>query len=149
MLQARSVLKEEVSSWEGVSVHPHQFAAQEYRYGRAEVGHVHFWGDVDIPYPLPIRDFLLEQNLAERHRWIPDSGWTTFRIRDDQDVPHAIWLMRLSYLRYALKVSAEPGRLLEIEDQRHSFGPGLLSMLSHFVPASAHLVTATTRLGSR
>lgn len=137
MLQARSVLKEEVSSWEGVSVHPHQFAAQEYRYGRAEVGHVHFWGDVDIPFPRSIRDFLLEKKLAEPHRWIPDSGWTTFRIRGDEDVAHAIWLMRLSYLRYALKSAIEAAPLLEFEDQRYSFGPGLVFMLSLFVPLGA------------
>jgi hypothetical protein len=68
MLQARSVLKREVSSWEGVSVHPHPFAAQEYRCGRAEVGHVHLWGNVDIPFPRAICDLLVEQKPAERHR---------------------------------------------------------------------------------
>lgn len=70
-------------------MHPHRFAAREYRFGRAEVGHVHFWGDVDIPFPRPIHDFLLAHNLAEQHRWVPNSGWTTFRIRGDRDVEHA------------------------------------------------------------
>jgi len=74
-------LKEEVSSSPGISVHPHRFAAREYRFGQAEVGHVHFWGDVDIPFPRPVHDFLLAHNLAEQHRWVPDSGWTTFPIR--------------------------------------------------------------------
>ena len=41
---------------------------------------------------------ILERSLAEQHRWIPDSGWTTFRIRDNEDVQHAIFLMRLSYI---------------------------------------------------
>jgi len=50
MQQAGSVLNEDVPSWEGVSVHPQQFAAQGYPYGRADVGHIHFWGDVDIPF---------------------------------------------------------------------------------------------------
>jgi hypothetical protein len=89
-------LKQEVSSWPGISAHPHRFAAQEYRFGKAEVGHVHFCGDVDIPFPRPVHDFLLGHNLAEQHRWVPDSGWTTFRIRGDKDIEHAIWLMRLS-----------------------------------------------------
>ena len=74
-------LKDEVSSWPGVSVHPHRFAAREYRFGKAEVGHVHFWGDVDIPFPRPVHDFLLEGHLAEQHRWVSDSGWTTFSMR--------------------------------------------------------------------
>lgn len=134
MTNAEARLKEEVSSWEGVSVRSHRFAAVEFRYGQAEVGHVHFWGDVDIPYPHPIRDFLIEQNLANQHRWIPDSGWTTFHIRGEEDVQHAIWLMRLSYLRYALKSAAEPCQLLETESQRYSVGPVLGSMLSRFIP---------------
>jgi hypothetical protein len=58
-------LKQEVSSWLGISVHPHRFAAQEYRFGKAEVGRVHLWGDVDIPFPRPVHDFLLALNLAE------------------------------------------------------------------------------------
>jgi hypothetical protein len=58
-------LKEDVSSWPGISVHPHRFAAREYRLGQAEVGHVHFRGDVDIPFPRPVHDFLLAHNLAE------------------------------------------------------------------------------------
>ena len=46
-------LKQEVSSWPGISVLPHRFVAWEYRFGKAEVGHVHFWGDLDIPFPGP------------------------------------------------------------------------------------------------
>jgi hypothetical protein len=42
--------------------------------------------------------------------------------------------MRLSYLRYALKSTAEPRRLLEIEGRRHSLGPALVSILSRFIP---------------
>ena len=61
-------LREEVVSWAGISVHPHRFAAREYRFGKAEVGHVHFWGDVDIPFPRPLHDFLLGRHLAEQHR---------------------------------------------------------------------------------
>ena len=77
MAFAAGRLKDEVASWPGISVHPHRFAALEYRFGKAEVGHVHFWGDVDIPFPRAVRDFLLERNRVEQHRWIPDSGWTT------------------------------------------------------------------------
>ncbi len=129
-------LREEVVSWPGISVHPHRFAAREYRFGRAEVGHVHSWGDVDIPFPRPVHDLLLERHLAEQHRWVPDSGWTTFRIRGNSDVEHAVWLMRLSYLRYALKSESEPGRLLEAEAERLRLSPDLVSILSRFIPTA-------------
>ena len=130
-------LKDEVSSWPGISVHPHRFAAREYRFGKAEVGHVHFWGDVDIPYPRPLRDLLIAQNLAEQHRWIPDSGWTTFRIRRQEEIEHAIWLMRLSWLRYSLRSAAKPTELLTSEAARLHLSPDLVRILSPFTWAGA------------
>jgi hypothetical protein len=135
MAIAAGRLKDEVSSWPGVSVHPHRFAAREYLFGKAEVGHVHFWGDVDIPFPRPVHDFLLEHHLAERHRWVPDSGWTTFHIHGDRDVEHAVWLMRLSYLRYALKSATNPSELLETEAERLHLSPDLVAILSRFIRA--------------
>jgi hypothetical protein len=137
MTIAAARLKDKVLLWPGVSVHPHRFAAREYRFGKAEVGHVHFWGDVDIPFPRPVHDFLLERHLAEQHRWVPDSGWTTFSMRRDSDVEHAVWLMRLSYLRYALKSATNPSELLETEAERLHLSPDLVAILSRFIPAGA------------
>ena len=34
-------LDEEVSAWPGVSVHPHRFGGREFKFGKAEIGHVH------------------------------------------------------------------------------------------------------------
>lgn len=138
MMTGTEKLKEEVQLWPGISAHPHQFDAREYRFGKAEVGHVHSWGDVDIPFPRPIHDWLLEHDLAERHRWIPDSGWITFRIRNGEDVEHAVWLMRLSYLRYALKSSADPSSLLATEGDRLQLHPELRVALARFIPAGPH-----------
>ncbi len=132
-------LKKEVSSWPGISVHPHRFVAREYRFRQAEVGHVHFWEDVDIPFPRTVHDFLLEQNLAMRHRWVPDSGWTTFRIGRGEDVKHAIWLMRLSYLRYALKSAENPASVLATEGDRLHLHAELMAALARFIPASANV----------
>ena len=136
MAIAAGRLKDKVSSWPGVSVHPHRFAAREYRFGKAEIGHVHAWGDVDIPFPRPVHDFLLERHLAEQHRWVPPSGWTTFRIRGDSDVEHAVWLMRLSYLRYALKSATSPSELLKSEAQRLHLSQDLVAILARFIPAA-------------
>jgi hypothetical protein len=137
MAFATGMLKQEVSSWPGISVLPHRFAAWEYRFGKAEVGHVHFWGDVDIPFPRPVHDFLLNHNLAAEHRWVPNSGWTTFHIRGDKGVKHAIWLMRLSYLRYALKSAPDPVRLLETEAGCLHLSPDLATLLSRFIPVGS------------
>jgi hypothetical protein len=131
---ATGKLKQEVSSWPGISVLPHRFAAWEYRFAKAEVGHVHFWGDVDVPFPRPVHDFLLEHNLAAQHRLVSNSGWTTFHIRGDKEIEHAIWLMRLSYVRYALKSAPDPPQLLETEAERLHLSPDLVSLLARFIP---------------
>ena len=73
-------LEETVASWPRISVHPHRFGGREFRFANAEVGHVHYRGIVDIPFPRSIRDALLTEELAEEHRWVPNSGWITFRI---------------------------------------------------------------------
>jgi len=67
---------------------------------------------VDIPFLYSIRDALLTEGLAEEHRWVPYSGWITFRVRSERDLQHAIWLMRLPYDRYALKATADPRELI-------------------------------------
>ena len=71
-------LEEEISTWPNISIHPHRFGGREFRFGSAEVGHVHTGGIVDIPFPRPVRDALLAEGLAEEHRWVPNSGWITF-----------------------------------------------------------------------
>ena len=78
---------------------------------------------VDIPFPRSVRDALLGNALAEEHHWVPNSGWITFQMRSEEDLGHALWLMRLSYLRYALKTTTDPRRLLEQESEYLHLSP--------------------------
>ena len=126
-------LEREVTSWPGVMAHSHRFAGREFRFGDAEIGHVHVGGVVDIPFTRAIRDALLAQGLAEQHRWVPDSGWTTFHVRSEDQLQHAIWLMRLSYARYAIKKSAEPRKTFEEECARLALQQPFFSFLRMFV----------------
>jgi luciferase-like monooxygenase len=127
-------LEDEVSAWPNVSVHPHRFGGREFRFGRAEIGHVHKDGTVDIPFPRAVRDALLEEGQAEEHRWVPDSGWTTFRVRHEAEVGHAVGLMRVSYLRYALKSACDPHEFLKQESETLHLSPRLISLLEIFAP---------------
>jgi hypothetical protein len=102
-----TTLDQEISQWPHVSVHSHRFGGREFLFGKAEIGHIHIGGIVDIPFTRPIHDALLSEGLAENHHWVPNSGWITFRVRNEQDVKHALWLMRLSYLRYFLKTGTD------------------------------------------
>jgi hypothetical protein len=44
-------LEEEVSGWPQISVHAHRFSGRKFRFGSAEVGHMHEGGSVDISKP--------------------------------------------------------------------------------------------------
>jgi hypothetical protein len=134
-------LEEEVSVWPNVSVHPHRFGGREFRFQNAEVGHVHTGGMVDIPFPRSVRDALLDEGLAEEHHSVPNSGWVSFRIRGDQDLKHALWLMRLSLLRYLLKAAADPRRLLDQESEALRLSPRFKSLLEPFLKTAKQTST--------
>ena len=130
-------LEAEVSVWPNISVHPHRFGGREFRFQDAEVGHVHLGGVVDIPFPRSMRDALLAEGLAEEHPWVPNSGWVSFRIRGGQDLNHALWLLRLSLVRYLLKAASDPRQLLEKESKALLLSPRLQSLLQPFIPKTS------------
>lgn len=74
----------------------------EFRLGKREIGHLHAFGIVDIPFTVRIRDALIRCGRAERHHWLPNSGWTTVRV-EGQRPDNAVKLLRLSYLRILMR----------------------------------------------
>ena len=135
-------LEEAVSAWPRVSVHSHRFGGREFRIDDAEIGHVHNSGVVDIPFPRSIRDALLAKGLAEEHHWVPDSGWITYRMSGEQGLAHALWLMRLSYLRYVLKRASDPHEVLRREAAELHLSPDFRTLLEQFLPGTAKYVSA-------
>jgi hypothetical protein len=49
-------IEAETSRWPNISTRSHRFGGREFLFGKAEIGHVHTGGVVDIPFPRPIRD---------------------------------------------------------------------------------------------
>jgi hypothetical protein len=141
-MKQRKKLEDEVSTWPNVSVHAQRFGGREFRFGSADVGHVHVGGIVDIPVPRPVRDALLAEGLADAHRWVPNSGWITFHMRGEDDLKHAFWLMRLAYLRYALKCAADPRGLFAQESEALHLSAKLQSLLEPFLARTADRVSA-------
>ena len=130
-------IKREVSLWHRISLHPHRFGGEEFRFGEAEIGHLHREGILDIPFPRSIRDALVERGLAAQHHWLPNSGWVTFRVHREKDVAHALWLLRISYLRYQLKQEPDPHGLLERESDALRLDPRMRPLLEAFIPKMA------------
>jgi luciferase-like monooxygenase len=89
----------EVSSWPGVTVGRHRFGGTEFRYGRRDLGHLHGSRLADLPFPLLVRNDLVAAGRVEPHHVHPDSGWVSFVIRGESDVPHVLALFRLNYDR--------------------------------------------------
>lgn len=127
-------LEAKVSLWPGVSAHPHRFGGREFCIGRLEVGHTHSDGTLDIPFPRALHDQLLAEGLAEQHHWAPDSGWTTFQLRSEEDIAHGLQLLRLSYLRYVLKAVPDPAKRLDTESKALRLSSCMRSLLQQFIP---------------
>ena len=94
---AHQRIAEAVLAWEGITQAPHRFGGVAFHVGRAEIGHMHGDGLVDIPFPTSVRDALVTGGEAEAHHVLPQSGWVSVFLRDDDDVDRAIGLLRKSY----------------------------------------------------
>jgi hypothetical protein len=94
-----SRIADEVSSWEGVTTHPHRFGGVEFRLGTRELGHLHGDRLADIPFPKRVRDELVAAGRARPHHVLPESGWISRWIERDEDAEDVVELFRLSYER--------------------------------------------------
>ncbi len=95
-----------IREWEGVDVRPHRFGGVEFRLGTREIGHVHVGGVADLLVSVRMRRDLVAAGRAAAHHSLPQSGWISYRIKSEHDVPAAVELFRLNYQR--LKGVATP-----------------------------------------
>lgn len=92
-----------VSDWPGVEAGPHdRGGGREFTLNGREIGHVHRGKLVDIPFAKSVRDILIEEERADKHHVLPDSGWVSYRVHSDEDVEGALWLLRVSYLYHLI-----------------------------------------------
>jgi hypothetical protein len=99
MESASEIVKLELLSWAGVSVHDHRFGGLEFRVNGREMGHMHGDELADMPFPKDLGKKLLSQGKVSPHHFIPQSGWITYYIDGPADVPGLIELFRMQYER--------------------------------------------------
>jgi len=92
-------IRREVLGWPGVEEAPHRFGGVEFRLGRRELGHLHGDRLADLPFPVRVREELVRDGRAVPHHVLPESGWVSYPIGGEGDVPGAIALFRLAYER--------------------------------------------------
>jgi hypothetical protein len=105
-----SVIAGVIRHWDGVEITPHRFGGVEFRVGKREIGHVHVGGVADLLVSVRMRRDLVAAGRASAHHTLPHSGWISFRVRSEHDVPAAVELFRLNYERLR-GTAAKPGAM--------------------------------------
>lgn len=95
---------------EGLRAAPRAINTVGFYAGDQELGHVHATGHIDLHVPLEIHDALLDLGKCAHHRHLHDVSWITHRVDTADDVPEALWLLRLTASLYA---SVKEGRSLD------------------------------------
>ena len=98
-MSIRKTITAEVLGWDGVISAPHRFGGVEFLLGKREIGHLHGDRLADLPFPRRIRDELVDSGRAKPHHVLPDTGWVSFWIQREEDVPRVVELFRMSYER--------------------------------------------------
>src|SRR6188474_2872823 len=111
---AQALITNAVTSWAGVTVAPHRFGGMEYVIGRREIGHIHGDQLVDIPFPKKVRDEIVAAARAQPHHILPETGWVSFYLREENDVEKAITLLHESY-EIAQK---QKSKTIEVQDEQ-------------------------------
>ncbi|MBA3423838.1 MAG: luciferase family protein [Rubrobacteraceae bacterium] len=99
MASIRDEIEREVVGWSGVEVRPHRYGGVEFRVRGHEIGHLHGDRLADLPFPVRVREELVESGRARLHHVLPQTGWVSYPIRGEGDVEGALDLFRLNYER--------------------------------------------------
>ncbi|MCG6915219.1 DUF5519 family protein [bacterium BMS3Abin03] len=94
---ASKKIHEAIMKYKDICSGDHRFGGTEYKLGKREIGHVHGDHLVDIPFPIKIRNELVESGEAQPHHILPDSGWVSVHLNKEEDVDRAINLLKRSY----------------------------------------------------
>jgi hypothetical protein len=133
MIESLKKLDEQVSLWPGISIRSYPSFSRQFRLGSSEVGRVFDDGTLEVPLTRSLREAVLAEGQAQQHPK-QDSNRVLFHIRTAADVDRALWLLRLSYLRFALKAVPDPLKRFEEESERLQLSARLRCALHRLVP---------------
>jgi hypothetical protein len=122
-------IEREVSSWPGVTTHEHRFGGVEFRLERREIGHLHGGCWADLRFRKGVRDMLVETGRAQPHHVLPETGWVSTPI-SDENVDEVIELFRLSYERARVELNARASR----DELREAAGRDIAAADDHADP---------------
>src|SRR5919112_5223437 len=99
MTSIRETIEREVTGWPGVE-------ARDHRFGGHEIGHLHGDRLADLPFPVRMREELVESGKAHLHHVLPQTGWVSYYLSGEKDVAGALDLFRKNYDRLTARKGA-------------------------------------------
>jgi hypothetical protein len=91
-------IEKEILSWPHVTAETHRFGGIEFRLNRRELGHIHGERLADLPFPMEIRNELVNSGRVSPHHVLPQSGWVSYWINNgEEDVPAVVELFKMRY----------------------------------------------------
>jgi Family of unknown function (DUF5519) len=116
MASIRETIEREVKRWPGVEASVHRFGGVEFRVNGHEIGHLHGDRMADLPFPVRMREELVESGKAHLHHVLPQTGWVSYYLRSEEDVAGALDLFKKNYDRLTARQSA--GAVGRVERRR-------------------------------
>jgi hypothetical protein len=102
----RETIEREVKGWPGVEARVHRFGGVEFRVNGHEIGHLHGDRMADLPFPVRMREELVESGKAQLHHVLPQTGWVSYYLSGEEDVAGALDLFKKNYNRLTARISA-------------------------------------------
>jgi hypothetical protein len=93
------VIKQELLSWRGVTIHEHNFVTIIFYVDGIEMGHLHGDSIADLQFPEKVSKKLVRDGYVSPHHIIPKSGWVSHELQNAKDVKAVIELFRFQYNR--------------------------------------------------
>lgn len=90
-------LRSWVGGLPGVTKAPHRFGGVEFQVHGLEFMHFHSEAHLDIRLSKEDQARVLNEGKAERHRFAPEAGWVTVRIRSQTDAENAKEVIGVAY----------------------------------------------------
>ena len=92
---------------------PHRFGGTEYQVHGLEFMHSHGPSYLDIRLSKEDQGRVLREKKAEHHRFAPQAGWVTSRIRSDEDAENVKDLIQSAYDYASILMSTHKSRRAE------------------------------------
>jgi hypothetical protein len=105
VLAVRESLELEACRSLGVELSVHRFGGVGFNSGGHELAHLHGNGLFDAFVGMSARESVVRSGMASPHHIFPRSGWVSFWIKTQADLPNALELMRIAQ-RYRTNMRA-------------------------------------------